>query len=78
MINDILASVEKAFTIPGGVPTRHVSHRNILYSPEGLPFPGLEDELRLRPVNKAAFRKHLALLQESIIQATELMTVTPF
>ncbi|XP_049527959.1 glutamate carboxypeptidase 2-like [Dermacentor silvarum] len=78
MINDIMTSMEKVFTIPGGVPTRHITHRNILYSPEGIPFPGLEDVLRLSPVNKAAFRNHLALLMESIIQATELMTVTPF
>ncbi|XP_065292888.1 N-acetylated-alpha-linked acidic dipeptidase 2-like isoform X2 [Dermacentor albipictus] len=78
MINDIMAGMEKVFTIPRGVPTRHITHRNILYSPEGIPFPGLEDVLRLKPVNKVAFRKHLALLMESITQATELMTVTPF
>ncbi|XP_077547996.1 uncharacterized protein LOC144160639 [Haemaphysalis longicornis] len=78
MINDIMRSLEKVFTIPGGVPTRHVAHRSILYSPEGLPFPGLEDLVRGAPIRKDAFNKHLTLITEAIIQATELLIATPF
>ncbi|KAH6947047.1 hypothetical protein HPB50_016913 [Hyalomma asiaticum] len=51
--------------------------QSLLYSPEGLPFPGLQDLIRQRPIDVDAFGHMVALITESIIQATELLHFSP-
>ncbi|KAH7982863.1 hypothetical protein HPB52_007717 [Rhipicephalus sanguineus] len=75
--NDIVIRLPKVFITPHGIPTRHITHKNLLFSPEGLPFPGLQDLIRQRPVNPDAFGHMVALITESIIQATELLHFSP-
>ncbi|XP_075560087.1 glutamate carboxypeptidase 2-like [Dermacentor variabilis] len=75
--NDIVIRLPKVFITPHGIPTRHISHKNLLYSPEGLPFPGLQDLIRQRPIDGDAFGHMVALITESIIQATEILHFSP-
>ncbi|KAK8780370.1 hypothetical protein V5799_018287 [Amblyomma americanum] len=75
--NDIVVRLPKVFLTPSGVPTRHITHKHLLFSPEGLPFPGLQDLIRHRPVNRNAFGHMVALITESIIQATEMLHFSP-
>lgn len=75
--NDIVVQISRVFLIPGGIPTRHVTHKNVLFSPEGHPFPGLQDLVRMRPFDMNAFGRHVALITECIIQATEILHFSP-
>ncbi|XP_050051054.2 N-acetylated-alpha-linked acidic dipeptidase 2-like [Dermacentor andersoni] len=77
LYNDIVIRLPKVFITPHGIPTRHISHKNLLYSPEGLPFPGLQDLIRQRPIDGDAFGHMVALITESIIQATEILHFSP-
>ncbi|XP_049523121.1 glutamate carboxypeptidase 2 [Dermacentor silvarum] len=75
--NDIVIQLPKVFITPRGIPTRHISHKNLLYSPGGLPFPGLQDLIRQRPIDEDAFGHMVALITESIVQASELLHFSP-
>ncbi|CAN8015955.1 unnamed protein product, partial [Ixodes persulcatus] len=76
--NDIMMQVERIFITPKGIPSRHVTHRHLLYSSDGLPFPGLEDQMMAHPFNSHLFHLQLALLTESVWQAAELLVVSPY
>ncbi|XP_049525987.1 glutamate carboxypeptidase 2-like [Dermacentor silvarum] len=75
--NDIVILLPKVFVTPHGIPTRHITHKNLLYSPEGLPFPGLQDLIRQRPIDGDAFGHMVALITESIVQASEMLHFSP-
>ncbi|CAN7985780.1 unnamed protein product [Ixodes hexagonus] len=76
--NDIMMQVEKVFLTPKGLPSRHITHRHLLYSPEGYPFPGMDDEISANPFNSHRFHLQLSLLTESVWQAAELLVVSPY
>ncbi|XP_064488089.1 N-acetylated-alpha-linked acidic dipeptidase 2-like isoform X2 [Ornithodoros turicata] len=75
--NDMMIRVEKAFISPGGIPTRDVTVRNLVYSPDGFMFPGLVDAITRIPVNVDAFGRQAALLTEVLCQATSNLRVSP-
>lgn len=77
IFNDIVLRISRIFLIPGGIPTRDVTHKNVLFSPEGQAFPGLQDLVRQRPFNGSDFGRHAAHITECIIQANEILHFSP-
>ncbi|XP_077541959.1 glutamate carboxypeptidase 2-like isoform X2 [Haemaphysalis longicornis] len=75
--NDIVLRISRVFLIPGGIPTRDVTHKNVLFSPKGRAFPGLLDLVHKRPFDDKAFGRHVAFIAECIIQATEILHFLP-
>lgn len=75
--NDIVLRIPRVFLIPGGVPTRDVTHKNVLFSPQGYAFPGLQDLVRRHPFQMKPFGRHVAFIAECITQATEILHFLP-
>ncbi|XP_064487379.1 putative N-acetylated-alpha-linked acidic dipeptidase [Ornithodoros turicata] len=75
--NDIMMEVEKLFINPGGIPTRDPTLRNLVFAPEGVLFPGIEDAITKRPFNADAFGLQTALLTEVICHAAQHLVVSP-
>ncbi|XP_064488120.1 glutamate carboxypeptidase 2-like isoform X2 [Ornithodoros turicata] len=75
--NDIMIKVEKAFICPGGLPSRDITVRNLVYSPDGVMFPGLVDALMQEPIDVDEFGRQAALLAEVLSQAANILRLSP-
>ncbi|XP_064487427.1 N-acetylated-alpha-linked acidic dipeptidase 2-like [Ornithodoros turicata] len=75
--NDIMMKIEKIFICPGGIPSRDITLRNLVYSPDGVMFPGMQDAIMRNPVDVDAFGRQVALLTEVLCQASRHLLLSP-